>query len=142
MQRVSEKMTSQNITIWIFPEGTRYHGKGMLPFKKGAFHLAVQAQVPIIPVIFSCFHNFYDKRKFFFQTPGEFTIEALPPIETAGLTIDDVPDLMTRVRKDMMDTYLRISQLEESDLDRPETPKRKKDVDAATAAEMATAAAV
>lgn len=43
----------------IFPEGTRGGGaNGLLPFKKGAFHLAVQAQVPIQPVVISHYSGF------------------------------------------------------------------------------------
>lgn len=46
--------------LWIFPEGTRNHSRGMLPFKKGAFHLAIDANAPILPVVFSNYGSFYD----------------------------------------------------------------------------------
>ena len=36
---------SPQVRVWVFPEGTRNHSGSMLPFKRGAFHLAVQAQV-------------------------------------------------------------------------------------------------
>lgn len=47
----------------MFPEGTRHSAResGMLPFKKGAFHLAVQAGVPIVPVVCQNYWHLYHK---------------------------------------------------------------------------------
>lgn len=46
-------------SVYIFPEGTRSYAKEpvLLPFKKGAFHLAVQAGVPIVPVVVANYSN-------------------------------------------------------------------------------------
>lgn len=53
MAGASREMTQERQSVFIFPEGTRSYAKEpkLLPFKKGAFHLAVQAGVPIVPVV-------------------------------------------------------------------------------------------
>lgn len=55
----AKQMQTERQSAFIFPEGTRsYSTKAeMLPFKKGAFHLAVQAQVPIVPVVVANYSN-------------------------------------------------------------------------------------
>uniref|UniRef100_A0A8D2H963 1-acylglycerol-3-phosphate O-acyltransferase n=1 Tax=Urocitellus parryii TaxID=9999 RepID=A0A8D2H963_UROPR len=45
MADLGERMVEENLKVWIYPEGTRNDNGDLLPFKKGAFHLAVQAQV-------------------------------------------------------------------------------------------------
>ncbi|HDL7412723.1 TPA: 1-acylglycerol-3-phosphate O-acyltransferase, partial [Yersinia enterocolitica] len=51
--QVVEQVKKKNVSIWMFPEGTRSRGRGLLPFKTGAFHAAIAAGVPIVPICVS-----------------------------------------------------------------------------------------
>ncbi|XP_045878228.1 1-acyl-sn-glycerol-3-phosphate acyltransferase beta isoform X2 [Meles meles] len=46
MADVGERMVRENLKVWIYPEGTRNDNGDLLPFKKGAFYLAIQTQFP------------------------------------------------------------------------------------------------
>ncbi|XP_071431227.1 1-acyl-sn-glycerol-3-phosphate acyltransferase alpha-like [Pithys albifrons albifrons] len=105
---VAQSLHKDNLRVLIFPEGTRNHGGSMLPFKRGAFQLAVKAQVPIIPVVFSSYNSFYNQKEKRF-TPGKLIIQILPPVETLNLGLDDVPKLTAQVRDSMLSTYHGIS---------------------------------
>ncbi|KAF2986855.1 hypothetical protein EK904_010921 [Melospiza melodia maxima] len=96
------------VKVWVYPEGTRNCTGDLLPFKKGAFHLAVQAQVPVIPVVYSSFTSFYNPKTKLF-TSGKIKVEVLPPIETKGLTSDDVTELSDRCFSTMRETLFRLS---------------------------------
>ncbi|KAG9071927.1 1-acylglycerol-3-phosphate O-acyltransferase [Linnemannia hyalina] len=100
-------MKKHNSGIWIFPEGTRSRldKADLLPFKKGAFHLAIQAQLPILPIISEGYSHIYDSSKRSFPG-GELEIRVLDPIPTTGLTADDVNDLMEKTR-DLMLKHLK-----------------------------------
>ncbi|KAK2510714.1 hypothetical protein Q9233_017491 [Columba guinea] len=92
------------VRVWVFPEGTRNHSGSMLPFKRGAFHLAVQAQVPVVPIVISSYRHFYCKSERRFN-PGRCVIQVLPPLPTAGLGPEDVPALTERVRAAMLEAF-------------------------------------
>jgi lysophosphatidate acyltransferase len=59
MAGAAEEMQKHKQSVYMFPEGTRSYSKEpmLLPFKKGAFHLAVQAGVPIVPVVVANYSN-------------------------------------------------------------------------------------
>lgn len=78
-------------------------------FKKGAFHVAIQAQVPILPVVFSSYRTFLND-KLRILNSGEIIIEALPEIPTKGLTHDDINQLMQETRQLMIDKFMEISK--------------------------------
>ena len=63
-------------SVYMFPEGTRSYSKEpmLLPFKKGAFHLAVQAQVPIVPVVVANYSHVYFTKGGVFK-PGKVPIK-------------------------------------------------------------------
>lgn len=110
MAEVGERMTQENLKVWIYPEGTRNDNGDLLPFKKGAFYLAVQAQVPIIPVVYSSFSSFYDPGTKRF-TSGTIKVEVLDAIPTSGLTVDDIPQLMDTCHKAMRTTFFHLSNM-------------------------------
>jgi lysophosphatidate acyltransferase len=59
MTSAAEVITRDKQNVYMFPEGTRSYAKEptLLPFKKGAFHLAIQAGVPIVPVVVANYSN-------------------------------------------------------------------------------------
>ena len=67
-------------TLVIFPEGSRNRDQeGFLPFKKGGFVMAIDAQVPVVPVVIESYRRLYDKaaRK---MTSGTLRVQVLPAI--------------------------------------------------------------
>ncbi|XP_039315308.1 1-acyl-sn-glycerol-3-phosphate acyltransferase alpha [Solenopsis invicta] len=90
--------------LLLFPEGHRHSGNSLLPFKKGAFHVAIESQMPIQPVVVSKYYFLDGKLKRFHS--GSSYITVLPAIPTAGLTKNDLPKLMEQTYKVMNKTFV------------------------------------
>ncbi len=89
---------SKKVSIMIFPEGTRSRDWEMLPFKDGAFRLAIEAGAPILPIAVAGTRGAMAKGTFQFQ-PARAIAQALEPIETKDLTLADLQALKQRVRE-------------------------------------------
>ncbi|WP_347904954.1 1-acylglycerol-3-phosphate O-acyltransferase [Pseudomonas purpurea] len=98
MLTTTKTLQHKDTSIWVFPEGTRNLGKELLPFKKGAFQMAIAAGVPIVPVCVSSYINHMRLNRW---RSGKILIRSLPAIPTAGLTLDDMPMLIAQCREQM-----------------------------------------
>jgi len=109
VNRAGAEAMKDGTKLMIFPEGTRNGAKNlsMLPFKKGAFHVALGAKMPILPVVISEY-DFLDTRKMVFNS-GQAIIRVLPPIETASYTKESIDDLIELTRSQMLSTLKQLS---------------------------------
>lgn len=87
----------KRVSVMIFPEGTRSRTAEMLPFKDGAFRLAIESGAPILPIAVAGTRYAMAKGSFRFQ-PARALAAHLDPIETTGMSLSDIPALKTRVR--------------------------------------------
>ena len=91
----------QNYSIVLFPEGTiPASAPKMIDFKDGAFSLAIEKQVPIVPIAFlNNWHLFSDADKPLGPAhPGISKIVIHEPISTTGMTMEDLIPLRNRVQ--------------------------------------------
>ena len=86
----ANKIKEKNLSIWMFPEGTRSRGRGLLPFKTGAFRTAAKAGVPIVPI---CASNQVGTIKLGRWNNGKLIIELLDPIYIEGDARDTIRDV-------------------------------------------------
>jgi 1-acyl-sn-glycerol-3-phosphate acyltransferase len=93
---VVNNFKTRRISFWMFPEGTRSRGRGLLPFKTGAFHAAIAAGVPIIPV---CVSNTSNKINLNRLNNGLVIVEMLPPVDTSNWNKDQIRELATHCRE-------------------------------------------
>jgi len=94
--RGSESLRAGN-SFLIFPEGTRSRTGTLLPFKKGGFIMAIQAQAPIVPVAVQGGRAAMRKGSAIVR-PVHVSVRIGAPIPTKGLTVDDRDALIERVR--------------------------------------------
>jgi 1-acyl-sn-glycerol-3-phosphate acyltransferase len=71
------KMRQRNLSVWFFPEGTRSYGRGLLPFKSGAFRIAKAANKGMVTV---CASNMENKIKLNRWDNGTLIIEVGEPV--------------------------------------------------------------
>lgn len=88
---------AKKVSIMIFPEGTRSRSGEMLPFKDGAFRLAIETGSPILPIAVAGTRHAMAKGTFKFQRAHAIAAH-LAPIETTGLTMNDITALKERAR--------------------------------------------
>jgi 1-acyl-sn-glycerol-3-phosphate acyltransferase len=87
----------RRVSVMIFPEGTRSASGELLPFKDGAFRVAVELGLPILPMAVAGTRGAMRKGSLLFgRTLAEVSV--LDPIPTTGMSLKDVPALRDRVR--------------------------------------------
>lgn len=89
------------VGILFFPEGTRSKDGNLLPFKKGAFRIAIEQQLPILPVTVRGTRGILPSGSFT-PFPGRMSLRLHPPIPVAGLKLEnkeDLPALMEESRR-------------------------------------------
>lgn len=96
-------MRDEKIAVWFMPEGHRNTAPELLPFKSGAFRLAVAAQAPIIPIVCEPLTVIVDTKRHLARR-GRLRVRVLEPVPTEGLTVKDVPPLVFSVRANMQAT--------------------------------------
>jgi 1-acyl-sn-glycerol-3-phosphate acyltransferase len=99
----AQRYLEQKCSVIIFPEGTRTLDGRVRQFTDGAFHLAIRAKVPVLPVVIEGSRDCIPKNSWKFGKPSDIYLKILPPIETASLGIEDVQALRDRVRAAIME---------------------------------------
>ena len=96
------KLRDEGMSLVIAPEGTRSATPRLGGFKKGAFHIAMQAEVPVVPIVI---HNAGEVMWRGSQTLHGGTVEVtvLPPVDTSGWTPATIDEHVAEVREMYLD---------------------------------------
>lgn len=98
---VATQIGEQRFAMVMFPEGTRSHDGLLGPFKRGAFVLAIQAGVPVVPVAVLGSRHIMPKGSFRIRK-GEIVVKIGKPISVEGLEHKDRGWLQERVRDEIV----------------------------------------
>jgi len=97
MRPLVDAMRSEGRSVALAPEGTRSVSPLLGPFKKGAFHLAMQAGVPIVPIVIHNAGDVAPKGDFVFR-PATVEVDVLAPVDTSDWSPATVDEHVREVR--------------------------------------------
>jgi len=93
----------------VYPQGTRAKSDNFLPFKSGAFHIAFDNQVPILPVVIAGTGEIWPRGSKFMKS-GNAIIKTLEPINISEYKKEDIEDLVAETFNKMKTTYEEIKK--------------------------------
>ena len=97
MAPLVDAMRVEGKSVCLSPEGTRAVTPKLAEFKKGAFHLAMQAGVPIVPIVIQNSGDVQPKGDMLYH-PGTVNVEVLPPVETSAWSVETINEHVAEVR--------------------------------------------
>ena len=98
--RQSVQYLNEGLSFAIYPEGTRSPDGRLLPFKRGAFLMAIQTGVPVVPVSIVGARSLMRKGESAIH-PGEVVVRFRPPVESSSYTTATLRDLVARVHAEV-----------------------------------------
>ncbi|WP_088329606.1 1-acylglycerol-3-phosphate O-acyltransferase [Lacimicrobium sp. SS2-24] len=78
VKQTIKKIRERRLSVWLFPEGTRSYGRGLLPFKSGAFLIARGTKEPVSMI---CASNLHNKIRLNRWNNGVVLVEVTAPVE-------------------------------------------------------------
>lgn len=96
MKAVANAVIKNDLSLILFPEGTRSKHGRLLPFKKGFVHLALQTGLPIVPMVLTGTHHAWRKGSLHVR-PTPLAVKYLPPIRTDDWTADKIDEYVNLV---------------------------------------------
>lgn len=102
MNKAADTLKKHDLSLIIFPEGTRSKNGRLLPFKKGFIHMALRTRLPIIPIVMAGTHRAWRKGSLHIR-PSPLAVRYLPPITTNEWTVDKIDDYVNLVHE----TYVK-----------------------------------
>lgn len=89
MMRECKQLLNQGVSVLLFPEGTRTEDGKLLPFKEGPFKLAVECNVPIIPIVVTGTREIWPKHSRRLALAGEIQVKVLPAISPQSAMMNE-----------------------------------------------------
>jgi len=123
MEPLVDAIRHDGKSICIAPEGTRTLTPKLGAFKKGAFHLAMQAGVPIVPIVI---HNATDvaPKNEFVMRPATVLVTVLPPVDTSEWSVRNLNAHVREVRNLFLRTLGQVEEGEKTEAPPPKPAKK------------------
>ena len=96
--QAAKQQITNGVSIMLFPEGARTLTGKMKRFKRGAYHIAYDLQLPIVPLTINGPFDVLKRGESLIH-PGKMELIIHKPISTAGISEDQIPDLIDKTKK-------------------------------------------
>ena len=97
MAPLVDAMRVEGKSVCLSPEGTRAVTPKLAQFKKGAFHLAMEAGVPMVPIVIHNSGDVQPKGDMLYH-PGTVKVDVLPPMDTSEWSVETIDEHVAEVR--------------------------------------------